>query len=448
MTLRVFDNDFEGDISNKLCDEVNTTIDITADCRNDMFPPSLSCSCCNYCTDKTPVWNGLCPDSKLKVTIEHDIMMEYDKHDVLLQFNSESIQWSINDIHSNKAVLKDGPYTDGLALTTSYETCVAVSNCFSFNMMREGLSDYKTKYSLHWNDNLVLNDTFYMNTTEVMFQYNVGTDQVDFVSECTEKQIKCGNKLIELNHKQRIMYNQAIKVSGAPAFNGDDSLHSKALCWIIDDIHMYDDTDISELETLFTQRYVLTLLHLTSQDGLFSENEYPPDTTHECEWRGIQCSDNNVVTTLSITSEHHQQRIGGTLIEEIGSLVFLETLQLSNNDLKGSIPHSFSNLFSLRKLDLSKNTLTGSIPDDFFFNQLEKLEYMSLANNHLSGSIPKNIGSHSRYINTILLNENRLSGQFPFEGFLHYELKRLDLSENRFSGSVSSLLLKHVNLGK
>jgi len=148
--------------------------------------------------------------------------------------------------------------------------------------------------------------------------------------------------------------------------------------------------------------------------------------------------------TSLILSPAANQIIGGTLIPEIGNLPFLEILHLNQTGLEGTIPDVFSNLYNLRELNLSDNNLTGSISDDFF-DQLERVELFDLSCNSMTGMIPARIGSHSN-IMTIRLNKNRFAGRLPLDGFTKFELKHLDVSENQLSGRISPSLLNHVDL--
>lgn len=424
--------------------EIEPLPSITADCRNDIFPPDLSCSCCSYCSDKTPVWDGECPDMQLKFNIDH---VEFGSW-----FSTELLQWSITDTTTNRKLIGDGPYIRGLTLKPSYETCVASSDCLILNMMvadpliEERMNannadiDFNTNYSIYWDDKLVLQDTFetdiYNQTVlpQVSFHYDESTDQIHVGSSCAKKELICSGEPVLLKPVQRVMYNTAFKVSGTDAFNDVDSPHQEALCWIIDDVSMYNDTDIIQIETLFTQRHVLTLLHLTSASGLFGDSTLPP-SSNECLWKGVQCSnDTKTMTSLSL----EKQIIGNTLIEEISKLEFLEYLNLSQTKLKGTIPRTFSNLYSLKEFDLSAND---------FFNQLSRLESLDLSDNDMTGVIPANIGSYSD-IKTIRLNYNRFTGELPLDGFSKFNLKYLDVSENKLSGIISPSLLKHTNIGK
>ncbi|KAK1284503.1 hypothetical protein QJS10_CPB21g00348 [Acorus calamus] len=79
-------------------------------------------------------------------------------------------------------------------------------------------------------------------------------------------------------------------------------------------------------------------------------------------------------------------QISGTIPYEMGDLMELVSLNLSNNLLTGPFPDSFQNLENLESLDLSHNKLDGNIP--LRLSQLPNLASFSVAYNNLSGCIP------------------------------------------------------------
>jgi len=94
---------------------------------------------------------------------------------------------------------------------------------------------------------------------------------------------------------------------------------------------------------------------------------------------------------------------------------YLLQIVLSNNALMDEIPPSIGNSTNLGVLDLSGNMLLGSIPSSI--ESLAKLRVLSL-------------------------QRNRLSGQIPVESLGHCtKLIRLDLSSNRFTGSLGHVQL-------
>ena len=80
---------------------------------------------------------------------------------------------------------------------------------------------------------------------------------------------------------------------------------------------------------------------------------------------------------------------------EFGKLHQLQELDLSNNNLSGSIPPSLGNCTSLKYLYLDYNKLSGSILMEI--GKLTLLEVISLAyNSALGGPIPRSISNCSQ----------------------------------------------------
>ncbi|XP_060667859.1 receptor like protein 22-like [Ziziphus jujuba] len=73
------------------------------------------------------------------------------------------------------------------------------------------------------------------------------------------------------------------------------------------------------------------------------------------------------------------------ILEFIGNLKALHSLNLSNKILSGCIPTSLGDLSMIESLDLSRNNLSGEIPQQL--NQLEFLAYFNVSHNNLTGLI-------------------------------------------------------------
>ncbi|OAY69016.1 Phytosulfokine receptor 1 [Ananas comosus] len=85
---------------------------------------------------------------------------------------------------------------------------------------------------------------------------------------------------------------------------------------------------------------------------------------------------------------------------------------LNNNKLVGSILPGFNSLVNLHVLDLSFNDISGTIPD---LSGMSNLESLDLSHNHLTGAIPPSL-SRLHFLSNFSVAYNNLSGQIPKEG--------------------------------
>ncbi|KAL6861505.1 hypothetical protein ACP4OV_017205 [Aristida adscensionis] len=108
----------------------------------------------------------------------------------------------------------------------------------------------------------------------------------------------------------------------------------------------------------------------------------------------------------------------------------LTTLDMSMNSLSGPLPSSFG-VPNLELLFLYSNRITGQIPRSICNS--ERLMFIDLANNFLEGELPQCFGPT---LVSLQLSNNNLSGEFP--SFLQNftMLSFLDLSRNKFSGTL------------
>ncbi|KAG5611709.1 hypothetical protein H5410_022990 [Solanum commersonii] len=128
-------------------------------------------------------------------------------------------------------------------------------------------------------------------------------------------------------------------------------------------------------------------------------------------------------------------RLTGNIPNITSQFQLLTSLNFGNNSLEGTLPSALSTLPRLVKLDLSTNKLGGPIPSTFFTSTT--LMNLNISGNQLSGSIPLE-GSHA----------SELLVQSPYPA-----LESLDLSENTFTGNLSSAIgnlwrLQVLNLAK
>uniref|UniRef100_A0A2C9VMS5 Leucine-rich repeat-containing N-terminal plant-type domain-containing protein n=1 Tax=Manihot esculenta TaxID=3983 RepID=A0A2C9VMS5_MANES len=131
----------------------------------------------------------------------------------------------------------------------------------------------------------------------------------------------------------------------------------------------------------------------------------------------------------------------------------LQELDISYNDISGSLPSCLANMTSLQSLHLSSNNFVGNI-SLYPFNRLTNLEYLDLSHNlfqipvslgidlscnKLIGQIPIQIG-YLNEIHVLNLSHNNLNGKIPASFSNLSQIESLDLSHNNLQGNIPSQL--------
>ncbi|KAL2493376.1 Tyrosine-sulfated glycopeptide receptor 1 [Abeliophyllum distichum] len=127
-----------------------------------------------------------------------------------------------------------------------------------------------------------------------------------------------------------------------------------------------------------------------------------------CSWEGVRCDESDKVTSLLLPSK----------------------------GLVGSIS-PIANLSRLSQLNLSQNWLSGPIPDGFFMG-FNRLLIIDLSHNRLTGKLSDSDKLPST-VTRVDLSSNRFDGTIQ-SSFLQpaLNLQRFDVSNNSFSGSIPS----------
>ncbi|KAJ7533793.1 hypothetical protein O6H91_13G065400 [Diphasiastrum complanatum] len=131
--------------------------------------------------------------------------------------------------------------------------------------------------------------------------------------------------------------------------------------------------------------------------------------TSPCTWTFVACDDHGSITRVDLGNAG----LSGSLVPQLGELIYLQVLGLYTNNISGRIPPELGNLNSLVNLDLYENSLSDGIPDTL--GQLSKLKFLRLNNNNLSGRIPVSLTKISS-LQALDLSNNQLSGQVPTNG--------------------------------
>ncbi|KAM5582861.1 hypothetical protein ABKV19_002997 [Rosa sericea] len=137
--------------------------------------------------------------------------------------------------------------------------------------------------------------------------------------------------------------------------------------------------------------------------------------------------------------------LSGPIPSEVWSLSNLSDMIMWANNLTGEIPKGICiNGGNLETLILNNNLLTGSIPQSIA--NCNNMVWVSLSSNQLTGEIPSSFGSLLK-LAILQLGNNSLSGQIPAELGKCQSLIWLDLNSNNLNGSIPSELANQAGLG-
>ncbi|KAK9190082.1 hypothetical protein WN943_018683 [Citrus x changshan-huyou] len=130
----------------------------------------------------------------------------------------------------------------------------------------------------------------------------------------------------------------------------------------------------------------------------------------------------------------------GSIPSSLGQCQSLTTINLSYNNLSGTIPPQLMDFTSLSVgLDLSRNQLIGSLPTEV--GKLINLEILFISRNMLEGEIPSTLGSCIK-LEQLKLGGNLFQGPIPLSLSSLRGLRVLDLSQNNISGEIPKFLVE------
>ena len=184
--------------------------------------------------------------------------------------------------------------------------------------------------------------------------------------------------------------------------------------------------------------------------------------TEACNWQGVTCARSSS-SSSSNSSSSSSQRCTVTKVELKGYSVFgqfsdavtymggltnLEVLDLSSNNIYGTLPEALSSLFDrLQFLDLSSNDFSGNLPPAFStittttalspIKLLTNLSHFSLAYNAFSGAFPSFVCNNYNKLQVLDLAQNNFSGPILSSCFTTLAaLKVLSVGGNSLTGAI------------
>ncbi len=201
--------------------------------------------------------------------------------------------------------------------------------------------------------------------------------------------------------------------------------------------HLQASTPAATDET--TDRDALEELHEAADGDAWTENRNWLTNAPLDRWHGVITNRSGRVVELDLT----ENELNGTIPAALGNLTYLEALDLSKNQLKGNIPPELGNLANLEALILYGNQLSGSIPTEL--DSLSKLQILALSGNNLRGPIPPELGQLAN-LTLLVLSDNGLTGAIPPQLGSLEKLVWLYLWGNQLRGEIPPELGNLINL--
>ncbi|KAL5703317.1 hypothetical protein ACHQM5_028420 [Ranunculus cassubicifolius] len=128
----------------------------------------------------------------------------------------------------------------------------------------------------------------------------------------------------------------------------------------------------------------------------------------------------------------------GLLPSEVGNLINLRVIDVSENRIVGQIPSTLGSCLVLEELRLDGNHFQGVIPSTFKY--LKGLQVVNLSRNNLSGNIPKDLENFP-YLRSLNLSFNNFEGEVPKEGIFRNATAFSIVGNHRLCGGDPKLKL-------
>ncbi|XP_057783194.1 protein STRUBBELIG-RECEPTOR FAMILY 2 isoform X2 [Salvia miltiorrhiza] len=203
--------------------------------------------------------------------------------------------------------------------------------------------------------------------------------------------------------------------------------------WAIMGLQSWATTDVSEVQAL---QNLYRSLNKPMQLEHWKEESGDPCAE---PWTGVQCIGSSIIDL-----KLHGLGLTGSIGFELSNLKSLKKLDLSSNDIEGSIPYSLPP--NLTHLNFAENKFSQSFP--YSIEKMKHLQHLNLSHNSLSGSLG-NVFAGLESLEQMDLSFNSFTGDLPISVKSMSNLKSLFLQSNQFTGSViflASLTLIDLNI--
>ncbi|KAK3131148.1 hypothetical protein QOZ80_6BG0502640 [Eleusine coracana subsp. coracana] len=153
-----------------------------------------------------------------------------------------------------------------------------------------------------------------------------------------------------------------------------------------------------------------------------------------CQWEGITCSSNGVVTDVFLPAKG----LRGSISPSLSNLTGLLHLNLSHNSLEGTLPMELVLSSSIVALDVSYNHLSGPLQERQSTYSSLPLQVLNISSNFFTGQLPSTTLEVMKNLVALNASNNSFTGPMPSSICNHApSFATLDLCYNTFSGIIS-----------
>jgi len=311
---------------------------------------------------------------------------------------------------------KKTAYTDE---STAIDSCISPSDCMTIT------STTREKFSVLVDGKILIDEMGGFGSEESIGYASNGTMQVN---TCDAFQV-CSRSLLN-GTPHRKLFNMITRFSGLDVFQ-EGTKQYESLCWWLDDLD--SKTESAQGNTLNIQRYILALLYLSNGGENWANDEKWMTSSSECEWFGVKCQGfAGMVDEIDLSYNN----LIGSMPLELGEMRGLKRLILTGNSFIGSMPKELVKLLDLNILDISNNRMGGTIHTELIF--LKNLEILDINTNRFSSTLPSEIG-RIRGLTILNIAANGFAGKIPPEIQNATSLKFINVAMNLMHGNLQPI---------
>lgn len=214
-----------------------------------------------------------------------------------------------------------------------------------------------------------------------------------------------------------------------------ESVQFEALQWLAQWMASIPTQELGRItKKRLVQRWTLAVLYLSMNGPNWASgaDDWMGDGDI-CDWLTNNgqgnCDLDDLVSSLDLSNNN----LRGSLPKEISLLTSMMRLEMDRNDIVGPIPAQFSRLQGLVTIDFTRCDLTGTLPGGF--GSLSDLAILGLGRNDFKGTIPTEFGRLQNLV-YLGLERNDLSGRIPVELASLANLEYLAMDWNALTGEV------------